>query len=185
MARYNKWERENGQATRNTTTLSIIHESGSQDVICRSDRGDDADWHDDRGKYGLRDNGRYLSGRGASTMNKMSREQLLSLPERGWDKDTDRLWRSIIIFPTFEEHDRGWNCMAIIGCGKVEPEQVLTTCSDDIGWMLPNNIPKYFLRNDCCLVSGGMHFWLPSGWSFRVGCALSSINIGLVKEHQQ
>ena len=68
MARYNKWERENGQATRNTTTLSIIHESGSQDVICRSDRGDDADWHDDRGKYGLRDNGRYLSGRGASTM---------------------------------------------------------------------------------------------------------------------
>lgn len=45
---------------------------------------------------------------------KYSKEELLKLPERGWNKKSK--YRAVLFVNTKQKHDSGYNLFAIIGC---------------------------------------------------------------------
>jgi hypothetical protein len=114
-------------------------------------------------------------------MNLTSRSDLLLLPTRSWN-DTSS-YDSILLLSNGEEHDSGWGMMTIIGVRENKPIEIVSQCTDDIGWHLPLSEyeGKAQMNTDCCIESGALHFWYPgvsgSKAKFTVGCAISSIDI--------
>lgn len=120
-----------------------------------------------------------------SNINHMTKEELLSFPEREWNKTSE--YGSILILPRNEEHDSGWNMMYIIGLNeKQEPFEVVASSCDDIEWSTTfvDRAGKYILsqmRCDCCMESGAIRFWC-RGAKLRVGDSLSTITIEIIKD---
>jgi hypothetical protein len=118
------------------------------------------------------------------SINEWTKSELLALPHRKWDDDSQR-YDSLLIVNTGKKHDSGWAMMAIIGCRKLKPIEICTACSDDIEWKMPADTKygdrKYTLgqyRSDCAIKSGALHIWTREG-KFRVGASLSSTEIEL------
>lgn len=104
--------------------------------------------------------------------NGATRKELLSLPHRDWD-NCSRVYDSLMVLADGRMHGSGWGVIAIIGCRKQKPIEIISQCSDDISWHI--NHP---MRTDCAMPSRAMHFWT-NGGEFRTGSALSSINVYL------
>lgn len=114
-----------------------------------------------------------------------TKKELLSLPVRNWGSES--IYDSVLLLSTGRKHDSGWAMIAIIGVIAGDPIELATTCSDDIEWISPAPITygpngKYSvgqIRMDCARKSGAMQAWSYDS-SFKVGMALSSINIELI-----
>lgn len=107
-------------------------------------------------------------------LDKWSRTELLALPVRQWDIESE--YDGLVVFSTRRKHESGWAKMAIIGVRNGVPVEIVSTCSDDLVWLLLN---QSVLRMDCVFKSGVMHFWA-TGMKFLARRALSSIDIDLV-----
>ena len=102
-----------------------------------------------------------------------TREELLSLPVRKWDEESE--YDSLTIVPTDDVHDSGYRLMAIVGhTNKHGPNEIAAFC-DDICWEFPQP-PKTWLRTDMTTTSNCAHMW---GYDlrFRVGHSLSSTSV--------
>lgn len=120
----------------------------------------------------------------SKTLNDYTRKELLALPQRAWDKET--IYDSLLVIPSNEKHDSGWAYINIIGVVEGKPTEIVTTCSDDIEWKSP--APKMYedfalgqIRTDCAFKSKALNFWSRE-YQFKVGCALSSITVELLKK---
>ena len=117
------------------------------------------------------------------SLNEWGREELLKLPARDWQEES--VYDSVLLLSTRRKHDSGWAAIAIIGVRDGQPVEIASQCSDDIEWKLPEpqRITSDFaigqMRMDCAFRSGAMHAWARRG-QFRVGCAISSIEIELI-----
>lgn len=115
------------------------------------------------------------------SLNGWKKEDLLNLPRREWSEEST--YDSILILPTGETHDSGWQMMAIIGVRKAVPIEIASGCCDDIEWILPpaksvSTFKVGRMRNDCLLTSGALQMW-SRDCEFMVGTALSSTTIEL------
>lgn len=77
--------------------------------------------------------------------------------------------------------------IAVIGVREFIPVEIACSCCDDIEWRLPQMIhcgdstSIGQMRMDCAFRSGAMHAWAHDA-IFRVGVALSSTSIELIKK---
>ncbi len=115
------------------------------------------------------------------TLNQWSRDELMKLPVRAWDADSE--YDSLLTLSTRRKHDSGWAMMAIIGVVDSQPVEIACTCCDDIEWKLPPMVcvGSYSIgqmRMDCAMRSGALHTWAQKG-KFHVGAALSSTTVEL------
>jgi len=109
-------------------------------------------------------------------MNKLTRKDLLSLPQRDWNKVG--IYDSLIVYATGHRHDSGYSCIVIVGCNDRKPVELVTQFSDDIRWMHNG----YKLRSDALLKCRAMHFWINEPHiKFHVGAALSSTEVQMHK----
>jgi hypothetical protein len=117
------------------------------------------------------------------TINQWSRDDLMGLPVRKWDAESE--YDSVLLLSTRKKHESGWAKMAIIGVRGGQPVEIAGSCCDDIEWKLPP-MTEYSthsigqMRMDCVLRAGAMHAWSKSG-IFRVRWALSSMTIELIQ----
>jgi hypothetical protein len=117
-------------------------------------------------------------------LNEWSHKELMALPVRDWQEE--KTYDSVLVVSTRKKHDSGWAVMAIIGCEKQEPIEIACACCDDIYWKFP--APHFYgkgftlgqMRTDCAMKSGALHPWM-YGYRFKVGAALSSTEIEVVK----
>lgn len=118
-------------------------------------------------------------------LNEWSHKELMALPVRDWQDE--KTYDSVLVVSARKKHDSGWAIMAIIGCEKAEPIEIACACCDDIEWKFP--APTLYgggqfslgqMRTDCALKSGALHAWI-RGYRFKVGAALSSTEIEVVK----
>lgn len=115
------------------------------------------------------------------SLNEWTRKELLALPVRCWSEVST--YDSVLLLSTRKKHDSGWAMIAIIGVKDGAPIEIASACSDDIEWkahpmdvLLNGAYSIGQIRMDCCFKSGALHAW--SRYSkFKVGCALSSIDI--------
>lgn len=122
------------------------------------------------------------------TLNQWSRDELMALPVRGWTEYSE--YDSVLLLSTRRKHESGWAKIAIIGVREGHPVEIAASCCDDIEWKFPPMLGEGTrfavcqIRMDCALRSGAMHAWVRvSGRSkFRVGEALSSVTIELIRE---
>jgi hypothetical protein len=120
-------------------------------------------------------------------LNQWSRDELMALPVRDWLKYSE--YDSVLLLSTRRKHESGWAMIAIIGVREGVPVEIAASCCDDIEWKFPpmqggTRFPVGQMRMDCALRSGAIHVWTRvSGRSvFRVGEALSSVTIELIRE---
>jgi len=117
-------------------------------------------------------------------LNDYTHKELMGLPVRAWDKDSE--YESLLIVSTKKKHDSKWAIMAIIGVMDFQPVEIAAACCDDIEWKLPP-METYGIytagqfRMDCAFRSGAVHAW-GRNIKFKVGCALSSITIEVIKQ---
>jgi hypothetical protein len=116
-------------------------------------------------------------------LNQWGRDELFSLPTRAWGEES--VYDSVMLLSTRRKHDSGWAIIAIIGVRDGQPVEIACACCDDIEWKLPQPVicASHIIgqmRMDCALRSGAMHAWA-RGAKFRVGIALSSTDIELLK----
>ncbi len=109
-------------------------------------------------------------------LNKLTRADILKLPERKRDKTTQ--YSSLLVFPAKSNHESGWSQIIIAGCQDLVPIELVTTCSDDLSW---EGFSK--LRIDCTTRGKMMHFW-SNKYLFEVGPSLSSITIKAVRQSE-
>lgn len=112
-----------------------------------------------------------------------TKEELISLPYRAWDKVSEYI--SLLILPSDELHDSGYSNIYIIGVIDNVPVEIITSCSDDIKFKFPPMlyIGDYSIgqvRMDCMPESKAFQLWTREG-KFRVNEALSSIAVELIK----
>ena len=69
------------------------------------------------------------------TLNQWSRDELMKLPVRAWDADSE--YDSLMTISTRRKHDSGWATMAIIGVVDSQPVEIACACCDDIEWKMP------------------------------------------------
>lgn len=112
-----------------------------------------------------------------------TRKQLLSLPERNWDRVAT--YHSLLVLPAANKHDSGWQNIVIIGCDTYYPTEICTNFSDDVEWRIFPPIMKFGsncfsgqFRMDCAPGSKGFHFWGNSA-VWEVGPSFSSIYVTL------
>lgn len=117
-------------------------------------------------------------------LNDWSRKELLGLPVREWNTDSE--YDSVLLLSTRKKHDSGWAIMAIIGVRDGQPVEIACCCCDDIEWKFPpaqtvanGTLLIGQIRMDCAFRSGALHAW-KRGAKFRVGTALSSTEIELI-----
>ena len=118
----------------------------------------------------------------AKSLNDWSKKELLALPVRNWEIDSE--YDSLLIVSTGKKHDSGWAIIAIIGVNSYAPVEIACICCDDIEWKFPNAISGrgYIIgqmRTDCAFRSGALHAW-KRGSRFIVGAALSSTTIEVI-----
>ena len=107
----------------------------------------------------------------------MKIKELRNLPFRKWDEI--KTYYSILVVPSGRKHESGWALMYIVGLDiDKNPIEIAANC-DDICWKIPASSGDIF-RNDMFYPSGAIHFW-SRGYSFKVGCSLSSTDVFLVK----
>jgi hypothetical protein len=118
------------------------------------------------------------------TLNQWGRDDLLKLPTRAWDAESD--YDSLLLLSTRRKHDSGWAIMAIVGVRDGQPVEIACACCDDIEWRLPPMMTvgggTYSIgqmRMDCAMRSGALHAWARKA-KFRVGAALSSVKVELL-----
>ena len=121
------------------------------------------------------------------SLNNWSRDELMALPVRKWMEYSE--YDSVLLLSTRRKHESGWAMMEIIGVREGVPVEIVASCCDDIEWKFPpmkggTRLTSGQMRMDCALRSGAMHAWVRvSGRSkFRVGEALSSVTIELIRE---
>jgi len=117
-------------------------------------------------------------------LNTWTRKELLALPHRAWDKETT--YTSILILQSTNIHDSGYRCFIIIGCMDAKPVEIITEWADDLNWFIaPQDLPSYsyapFTHMDCMKKSGAIRVWKRE-YKFKIGAALSSTDISLIKE---
>lgn len=56
------------------------------------------------------------------TLNQWSRDELMKLPVRAWDADSE--YDSLLTISTRRKHDSGWAMMAIIGVVDSQPVEI-------------------------------------------------------------
>ena len=106
-------------------------------------------------------------------VNGTKRADLLSLPVRKWD-DTEKHYDSLLVLSDGRKHDSGWGIITIIGCVDQKAVEIAVDCADDISWHFSQEP-----RMDCALPSRAMHFWCRAKGKYRVGCAISSVDVYL------
>ena len=118
------------------------------------------------------------------SINQWGRDELLKLPTRAWDAESD--YDSLLILSTRRKHESGWAIMAIIGVRDRQPVEIACACCDDIEWKLPpmvtvggGSFSIGQMRMDCAMRSGALHAWARKA-KFRVGVALSSTEVELL-----
>lgn len=120
-----------------------------------------------------------------SALNGWTRQKLLALPGRKWDDDS-RLYDSLLVFSARRKHDSGWSQIVVVGCIKQQPVEICVACADDLEWLSPPPIvagETYRMgqmRTDCLFPAGILHAWSREH-RFKVGAALSSVTIELVR----
>lgn len=107
-------------------------------------------------------------------VNTATKKELLRLPVRKWDEVS--VYDSVMLLHD-GQHGSGWGLITIIGCMEGIPVEIAVNCSDDIHWHFSENP-----RMDCSNESGAMHFWYNVGGRFKVGMALSSTDIWVLKK---
>lgn len=114
-----------------------------------------------------------------NSIEKMTRAELLALPEREWNKVTD--YDYILLIPAKTKHDSGYAHINIIGVKEDGNAEMVASRPDDIAWITPTPIYKgcYGIRTDCFYKSKALRFWSGKD-KFRVYGGVSSIDISLV-----
>ena len=105
----------------------------------------------------------------------MTKEQLLALPTRKWNKTST--YRSILLVSTRKKHDSGYNYYAIVGIGD---NMELVGYVDDITF---ENNTGQVVQIDCSM-KGVFRLWLRAAdaYKFEVGENISSTDITVIKE---
>ena len=118
-------------------------------------------------------------------LNNWTREDFLALPVRAWNAISE--YTSIVLFPSKDLHDSGYRCITVIGVRQMTPVEIITESSDDINWMVCSPTYHYSgggfspqMHMDSLVASHAMHFW-NANRIFRVGAALSSLDIEVIK----
>ena len=114
----------------------------------------------------------------------VTRAELLAFPHREW-ASTEALYDRLYIFPSGEQHDSGFACLAIVGHkldGDDEAWEVISMGADHLMWHVsPREEPLTFfarMHMDCTFESETMQAYrLDEKTVYRVGAALSSIDI--------
>lgn len=73
------------------------------------------------------------------TLNQWGRDELLKLPTRAWDAESE--YDSLLLLSTCRKHESGWAIMAIVGVREGQPVEIACACCDDIEWKLPRRLP--------------------------------------------
>lgn len=107
---------------------------------------------------------------------KFTRDSLMRLPVRAWNKRHDSEYDSVLVIGTGAAHGSGCGIMAIIGVRGRHPVEIASAYCDDIIWVIPHHLQ---MRTECALRSGALHMRSPNA-RFRVGLELSSTEIELV-----
>ena len=118
------------------------------------------------------------------SLGEWTKKELLALPYREWNQPAE--YDTVLILSTGKKHKSGWAAVAIIGVKAGIPVEIASACSDDIEWKLPSPVSYSSfsigqMRMDCAVKSGAMQAW-QRGVKFRVGIALSSIDIEVIPQ---
>lgn len=109
----------------------------------------------------------------------MSKKELLKLPVRQWNDET-QLYEKILIVPSGLEHESGYMRIAVIGVWDEGKKAEICAYPDDISYFFPYEEEYRFakVRQDCFYPSGVLQFHTTYG-KFHVSTALSSVDISL------
>lgn len=118
----------------------------------------------------------------------VKRKELLSLPQRKWDIETE--YDFLLIVPTGKKHDSKYGLIAIIGYNYETKLAEIAAICDDVCWQFPNGHPNLnkgpWIRTDMYYPSNIMRMWISREYyfnaKFKVGINLSSTDITLVWE---
>lgn len=111
----------------------------------------------------------------------IKRKELLALPVRAWPDEST--YDSLYLVPSGRKHESGYMCVAIVGIRDHKPVEI-AAFPDDIEWKMPQDTSYWGdMRMDCEYPSGILHPW-SHRYAFKVGRALSSTTITLVKRQK-
>ena len=127
-------------------------------------------------------------------LNKWTKKEFESLPQREWNKDIGE-FDSLIILPTNYTHDSGFKCMDFVAVLNNVPKCRLSGCSDVIhlngiggygsNWLdkygtVPKQIPPIGWNIDCLKRSKLLRLF--TGTKLIAGCSLSLFELFTVDE---
>ena len=132
----------------------------------------------------------FLQGLRIRSRPHLTRRQLLKAPMKPWQEH--RTYRTLYLVPSGRLHGSGYMCIALVGeiLTEDKPRYEIAGWCDDVEWHVPDTwdtCNKYHvpnLRTDCLFPSGIMHIWR-TGYQFRVGDSLSSVDVYVEKASKQ
>lgn len=108
---------------------------------------------------------------------KSQKPELQSLPQAEWGEIG--WWDSLLILPTYEEHDSGYAHIAIIGCRYIDDKELavkIIAQPDDITWPSNDGDWETRVRTDAFWENGVLHLW--SNYNeFSIDSQTSSVEI--------
>jgi len=134
-----------------------------------------------------------------STLNMMTRKEILETPDRGWGVDIG-LFDSLVIVPGRSKHDSSFGVMSYVACKNEEPVAKLSGFSDVLhidgisglgDWSVETGYPIHIKPKgwsiDVLYKSKLLRLYPRSEWMLKVGLDVSSFEVIAVerKEHMK
>lgn len=121
----------------------------------------------------------------------VKKKELLSLPQRKWDIETE--YDFVLIVPTGKKHDSKYGLIAIIGYNIETKLAEIAAICDDVCWRFPNGHPYEktgpWIRTDMYYPSNIIRMWISEEHyfkcKFKVGINVSSTDVSLVWENKK